>query len=134
MPARPATLDPIIATQLRVVKEHFKLSQNEFAELCGLSQGMISLMMNGKREIPGWVLKNLFLKKSISPVFMFTGEGSMEYRKKSSGTEITIKGLLFEIELMKGQIAKLMAAHADKLKETSLQSSKDSDSNQHKKP
>lgn len=109
MSARPATIDPIMVTQLRLVKEHYKLSQEEMAEVCGTSQSMVSLMMNGKREIPAFVLKNLFMKKGISPIFMFDPDEKMEYRRKQGSSEITIKDLQFEIELMKGQLAKLMS-------------------------
>jgi hypothetical protein len=76
------------------------------AVLCEISQGMVSLIEKGEREISQAVFKILFIKKNISPMYLIVGEGTIENRKEDKGSSLVtnLKDLKAEIEVMKSQI------------------------------
>ena len=66
-----------IAERIKKVRKGLNLSQQEFAESLELSQGVISSIENGRRNVSRNVLESLGLKHRINATWVLTGEGEM---------------------------------------------------------
>ncbi|OCW57230.1 helix-turn-helix domain-containing protein [Hoeflea olei] len=62
--------------RLAMIREHSGLKQIPFAEALEVSQGGYNTYERGQREIPVRVLRSLYAKFNVNPVWMMTGEGS----------------------------------------------------------
>lgn len=110
MSSKSPQIDQQAAKRLLLVRQHLGLNQEEMAELCDLSQGMVSYIEKGKREIPQNVFKILFIRKNISPVYILAGVGPIEYKKIKA--DYDLQDLKTEIEIIKGQLEKLIKEKA----------------------
>lgn len=63
--------------RLAHVREKSGLKQIPFAETLQVSQGGYNTYERGQREIPVRVLRTLYTKFNVNPVWMMTGEGGM---------------------------------------------------------
>lgn len=102
MSAKADVIDPTLGIRFKNVRNYLKLTQAEMAELCEVSQTTISMVEKGLRDLPTSVLKILFIKKNISPTYIITGEGGMEYKKTPGGKELT--ELRAELEIVKAHL------------------------------
>jgi transcriptional regulator with XRE-family HTH domain len=110
MSQSPTTTDLQIAKNFKLIRtEVLKLKQGDMAALCGISQPMVTHIENGNRELPIHAVKNLYLKKNISPLFILANQGPKEYQKKDDNLITSITDLRTEIEIMKGEIERLKA-------------------------
>lgn len=107
MSQSPTTPDMQIAKNFKLVREYLKLNQVDMAVVCGISQPMVTQIENGKRELPIHAVKNLFLKKNISPAFVLANQGPKEYKKETENLITSITDLRAELEIMKGEITRL---------------------------
>ncbi len=62
--------------RLAMIRENSGLKQIPFAEALEVSQGGYNTYERGQREIPVRVLRALYTKFNVNPVWMMTGEGS----------------------------------------------------------
>lgn len=105
MSSRPVNPDLQIAARFKQVREFLKISQAQMAELCKISQPMVTKIENGSREIPVSVVKILFIEKNISPAFMVNGDEKMEYKAtKDTMLSRMIRDMSAEMEIMKAEI------------------------------
>ena len=62
--------------RLATIRENSGLKQIPFAEALEVSQGGYNAYERGQREIPVRVLRALYAKFNVNPVWMLTGEGN----------------------------------------------------------
>lgn len=104
MPSKTPSIDKAAAKRFYLVRKFLKLNQEGMAELCEISQSMVSLIEKGEREIPQSVFKILFLKRNINPAYIIVGGVELEYRKVEKGLMTNVRDLKAEIEIMKADI------------------------------
>lgn len=63
--------------RLKVVRNHFKLNQKNFAHKMGFKPSYYSELEAGKREMTARVLSTLFTLFNVSADWMLSGQGSM---------------------------------------------------------
>lgn len=68
---------PGSAARMKFAREHFKLSQGEFAESMGFQKSYFSAMEKGDRNISHSVLVSLATVYNISPTWVLLGQGAM---------------------------------------------------------
>lgn len=99
MPSRAITGDVRAGQRLKLIRRYLKLTQEEFAEILGVKQSMVSMMENGTSDIPLFVIQILCTKYGISPKYIVLGIGEMVANEPKE------RGLKDEIRLMKVDIA-----------------------------
>ena len=65
-----------IGERLLRIRQDRKLSQTDFAAAIGVSQSAYNNYERGDRDIPSYLLLEIFIKFEIDPIFILTGEGS----------------------------------------------------------
>ncbi len=79
-------------TRLQAIIKHSGQSQIEFSRQIGISQGYLSQMLMDKRDLSGFVLKNLATAFSqYSLKWLLTGEGTMLLEEKAEETTATVE-------------------------------------------
>lgn len=76
-----------IAERIKKIRKGLDLSQQEFAENLKLSQGVISGIENGHRNVSRNVLEALGIKYNINASWVLTGVGEMHLPQKISSFE-----------------------------------------------
>lgn len=106
-------IDQGAAKRFGMVRTHLKnktgkMLQSDLAEVCGVTQGMIGHMENGRREITFNVLSILFTKFNINPSFIIIGgDEEIEYKKPSKTLITDTRELRAEIEILRARIKKM---------------------------
>lgn len=66
-----------LAKRIQKIREHFKISQEEFGKIIGLSQANISKMEAGSFEPTETTINAILARFAVNPVWIRTGEGEM---------------------------------------------------------
>lgn len=63
--------------RIKMIRNHFNLTQEKFSEELGIQQGSYSDIERGKSGISTIVLRNLVVKYRINPIWLYEGTGNM---------------------------------------------------------
>lgn len=66
-------IDKDAGLRIKEIRKALKMGQVDFAELCEISQPMITRIELGDKEIPYRMIKALQVKRNVNPSFIFIG-------------------------------------------------------------
>jgi transcriptional regulator with XRE-family HTH domain len=69
----------MIGDRIREIREHYKLTQPEFAEKLNLSDGFISQIENGKRKVNDRMIQHIARETEVDEEWLKTGNGIMTF-------------------------------------------------------
>lgn len=70
--------------RIRNLRESKGLSQKNFSEILGITARSLQNYEQGEREMPSSVIKTLYEKFRVNPVWLLTGQGTMYYPVEQS--------------------------------------------------
>ncbi|WP_158993409.1 XRE family transcriptional regulator [Mucilaginibacter sp. L196] len=88
---------PIENQRIKILREHLKMSQIEFAELLGRKQGSISDIERGRNAVDG-IVQLLELKLNLNKGWLETGEGNM-FKSKNILNEPDVEYKMIEVKI-----------------------------------
>ena len=65
----------LFGERLKIVRQHYGLNQNEFAEKVDSAQSSIARLESGSRMPEGYIIKMIIEKFGCNPIWLVTGEG-----------------------------------------------------------
>jgi transcriptional regulator with XRE-family HTH domain len=119
MGATAAVIDQQAAKRFTLIRKHLKLNQTELAEACNISQSAVAKIEGSSLDIPQAVIKVLYIKFNISPVYLVAGEPPMVYKKQNVSSLVkSIPDLQADVEMLKGQV-KLLTNFINEIRSSS---------------
>lgn len=70
--------------RLKIVRQHFKLTQKGFSQALDIKQGSYSDVERGKAGVSAHLLKNLIKRYKVNPLWLCEGEGDMFFELDSN--------------------------------------------------
>lgn len=112
MPTEQTSIDQEAAKRFVLVKEYLKKkhsisSQTELANACGVTQGMIGHIVNGRRAVPFDMMKLLYIRYGILPTFIVAGAGPMSTTESNKTLVTDTRELRAEIEVLSARIQRM---------------------------
>lgn len=81
--------DPNMNLRIKMIRDHLKLKQNEFAEKLGIKQSSLSSIENVSVNVSDRVQKDVCISFNVNKEWLLTGKGEM-FNSLSREDEITI--------------------------------------------
>lgn len=81
--------DPNINLRIKMIRDHLKLKQNEFAEKLGIKQSSLSSIENVSVNVSDRVQKDVCISFNVNKEWLLNGKGEM-FNSLSREDEITI--------------------------------------------
>lgn len=113
MSTEPFLADPDIAKRFSIVVDYVKKkhdidTQSKLAAIFNLSQPLMSLVIKGKRAVTIDMLKVLFIRFNINPLFVILGgDEKIEYRKEDKTLITDTRELRTEIVMLSARMQKM---------------------------
>lgn len=115
MPAGTSQPDIHAGKRLALIRKELGMTQHEFAECFNVPQGSLANYERGAREIPISLLKDLYIKKNISPVRIISNDKEAPSKSESKSTSQTITNILKDMREMKAEV-EILRSEVKKLK------------------
>lgn len=112
MKTEQTSIDQEAAKRFLLVMEYLKKkydisSQTELAKACGVTQGMIGHIVNGRRAVPFDMMKLLYIRYGILPTFIVAGAGPMSTSEDGKTLVTDTRELRAEIEVLSARMKKM---------------------------
>lgn len=98
----PENINLLIGSRIMQIIKDFNLNKTSFAKKLKISQGYVSEITTGKKNIPPYLIRLISLTFNINEHWLLTGEGEMLERKPTTETPSSLnedaRNLIAEME------------------------------------